>query len=55
MHGLSKERDIDPWLKRFVELDADGSGRLDKEVRKVAWEGEGREEREGVCCIFLYV
>ena len=26
-----KENDIDPWLKRFEELDADGSGRLDVE------------------------
>jgi len=26
-----KENDIDPWLKRFEELDADGSGRLDEE------------------------
>eukprot|EP00603_Paraphysomonas_imperforata_P001213 CAMPEP_0114424536 /NCGR_PEP_ID=MMETSP0103-20121206/6748_1 /TAXON_ID=37642 ORGANISM="Paraphysomonas imperforata, Strain PA2" /NCGR_SAMPLE_ID=MMETSP0103 /ASSEMBLY_ACC=CAM_ASM_000201 /LENGTH=287 /DNA_ID=CAMNT_0001593299 /DNA_START=360 /DNA_END=1223 /DNA_ORIENTATION=+ len=29
MHGLDKDKDIKPWLKRFRELDADGSGRLD--------------------------
>lgn len=33
MNELDKEKDIDPWLKRFDELDADGSGALDEEVR----------------------
>eukprot|EP00428_Durinskia_dybowskii_P061996 CAMPEP_0170381250 /NCGR_PEP_ID=MMETSP0117_2-20130122/14309_1 /TAXON_ID=400756 /ORGANISM="Durinskia baltica, Strain CSIRO CS-38" /LENGTH=242 /DNA_ID=CAMNT_0010636809 /DNA_START=373 /DNA_END=1101 /DNA_ORIENTATION=- len=28
---VDKEEDIDPWLKRFDELDKDGSGRLDEE------------------------
>lgn len=32
MNDLDKEKDIDPWLKRFDELDADGSGALDEEV-----------------------
>ena len=32
MTDLDKEKDIDPWLKRFDELDADGSGTLDEEV-----------------------
>jgi Ca2+-binding EF-hand superfamily protein len=26
---LVEQKDIDPWLKRFDELDADGSGKLD--------------------------
>jgi len=29
-NGLNKEKDIDPWLQRFVELDKDGSGNLDE-------------------------
>jgi hypothetical protein len=33
MNELDKEKDIDPWLRRFDELDADGSGALDEEVR----------------------
>lgn len=28
---VDREHDIDPWLKRFDELDADGSGKLDKD------------------------
>ena len=32
MNDLDKEKDIDPWLKRFDELDKDGSGALDEEV-----------------------
>lgn len=38
-----KERDIDPWLKRFEELDADGSGKLDEEdIKKLEQEEEAR-------------
>jgi hypothetical protein len=33
MHGLDDEKDIKPWLRRFHELDADGSGRLDMQVK----------------------
>ncbi|CAE7518726.1 unnamed protein product, partial [Symbiodinium microadriaticum] len=29
--GLDKEKDIDPWRKRFRELDKDNSGALDEE------------------------
>ena len=36
--GLSKEKDIDPWLKRFRELDTDGSGRLDEKVALIFFE-----------------
>lgn len=32
MKGLDQSKDIDPWLKRFRELDADGSGALDEDV-----------------------
>lgn len=32
MKGLNQSKDIDPWLKRFRELDADGSGALDEDV-----------------------
>ena len=34
INGLSKEKDIDPWLRRFDELDADKSGMLDEDVSK---------------------
>mmetsp|Transcript_19060 Transcript_19060/g.35522 ORF Transcript_19060/g.35522 Transcript_19060/m.35522 type:complete len:650 (-) Transcript_19060:61-2010(-) len=45
MNGLSKEEDIDPWLKRFDQLDKDGSGRLDQEdLRLFAEEEEIRKE-----------
>ena len=28
---VEQDGDIDPWLKKFKELDADGSGRLDQD------------------------
>eukprot|EP01041_Mallomonas_annulata_P005302 gene5302-10602_t len=31
LHDIKKERDIDPWLKRFEELDVDGNGLLEPE------------------------
>jgi len=41
MNGLDMERDIKPWLKRFDELDKDGSGALDGEdLRLFALEEE---------------
>ena len=41
-----KERDVDPWLRRFAELDADGSGRLDEEDIKLLEEQEEARLRE---------
>ncbi len=36
INGLvDKEKDIDPWIKRFEELDKDNSGRLDEEDIKI--------------------
>ena len=43
MNDLDKEKDIDPWLKRFDELDADGSGALDEEVSVLK------------CCVFSFL
>ncbi len=41
MNGLvDKEKDIDPWIKRFEELDKDKSGRLDEEDIRIMEEEE---------------
>jgi potassium channel subfamily K len=44
---VDREHDIDPWLKRFEELDADGSGKLDKEDIDLLEEQE-REKQESL-------
>eukprot|EP00602_Paraphysomonas_sp_CaronLab_P009788 CAMPEP_0185027168 /NCGR_PEP_ID=MMETSP1103-20130426/11947_1 /TAXON_ID=36769 /ORGANISM="Paraphysomonas bandaiensis, Strain Caron Lab Isolate" /LENGTH=281 /DNA_ID=CAMNT_0027561041 /DNA_START=157 /DNA_END=1002 /DNA_ORIENTATION=+ len=44
INGLSKEKDIDPWMKRFDELDKDGSGALDEEDLRLFAEEEQRKK-----------
>lgn len=46
MNDLDKEKDIDPWLKRFDELDKDGSGALDEEDLRLFEEEE--KQRKGM-------
>lgn len=42
---VDREHDIDPWLKRFDELDADGSGKLDKDDIDILEEQEKEKQR----------
>lgn len=41
-----KQSDIDPWLERFDDLDADGSGTLDDDDIKLLEQQEADKERE---------
>jgi hypothetical protein len=43
----NQEDDIDPWLKRFDELDKDGSGHLSREAISVL----EREEKERIALL----
>jgi len=47
MNDLDKEKDIDPWLKRFDELDKDGSGTLDEEDLRL-FEEEEKQRRQAL-------
>lgn len=40
------KKDIEPWLKRFDELDADGSGKLDEEDIRILEEQENEKQRQ---------